>query len=123
MKHGGKRVGAGRKPGSVSSHCEGSPLSPREGIQAFAKSIVEDPQVQDRLLDQARQGMLPVPLVQMFFHYAYGKPTDQQTDDHALMADLLSVVLKYVDSREGQQEIHGILEKHAAGPPGLRAVA
>lgn len=115
MPRGGKRFGAGRKPGPVPKN--------REGIEAFAKSVVEDVEVQALLLAQARKGTLPAPLYQLFFHYAYGRPREQQVDDHALMADLVGAVLQHVDSREGRAEIRAILEKHAAGPPGLRAVA
>lgn len=114
MDHGGKRNGAGRKPGPLPPH--------REGIQAFARNIVEDPQVQERMLDQARKGTLPVPLFQLFFHYAYGKPKEQQTDDQVFMQSLLAVVLKHVGSADARREIREVIEAHT-GADSLRIVA
>jgi len=46
-------------------------------IQAIAASIVEDPQVQATLLQQARDGTLAPGIMQMLFFYAYGKPVDR----------------------------------------------
>lgn len=42
--------------------------------EAYARAIVEDPDVRAQLLKQAQQGVLPFVLMQMFFAYAYGKP-------------------------------------------------
>ena len=42
--------------------------------EAYARAIVEDPEVRSQLLKQAQQGVLPFVLMQMFFAYAYGKP-------------------------------------------------
>jgi hypothetical protein len=114
MAHGGKRHGAGRKPGP-------KPQS-RIGIETFAKSIVEDPEVQETMRVQARAGEMPVPLLQMFFHYAYGRPREQQPDDQAFVEDLLAVVAKHADSREARQEIRAVIEAHAGGAR-LRVVA
>jgi hypothetical protein len=38
---------------------------------------VEDPAVQAALMQQARQGTLPAPVLQMLFYYAYGKPVER----------------------------------------------
>jgi len=44
--------------------------------EAYARAIVEDPEVRAQLLKQAQQGILPYVLMQMFFAYAYGKPVE-----------------------------------------------
>lgn len=63
---GGARPGAGRP--------KGSPNNRRIDGERYARSIVEDPIVRAKLLEQAQQGVLPFVLMQMFFAYAYGKP-------------------------------------------------
>jgi len=45
-------------------------------IQAMASTIVDDPAVQTKLLEQAKEGTLAPPLMQMLFYYAHGKPTE-----------------------------------------------
>jgi hypothetical protein len=66
--HGGKRPGAGRQVGSRNKRT-------LDG-EAYARAIVEDPEVRAQLLKQAQQGILPYVLMQMFFAYAYGKPVE-----------------------------------------------
>ena len=44
--------------------------------EAYARALVEDPEVRAQLLTQAQQGVLPFVLMQMFFAYAYGKPIE-----------------------------------------------
>jgi hypothetical protein len=78
--------------------------------------------VQETLRTQARQGQLPVPLLQMFFHYAYGKPREQQADDQAFVDALLMVVLKHASTDSAKKEIREVLEAHTGGTT-LRAVA
>lgn len=107
--------GSGRKPGSKNKR--------GEGIEAFARSIVEDPAYQANLILRAKQGDLAPGMEAMLFHYAYGKPAEQRNpDDQAFMESLLAVVLKHVDTREARQEIRAIIEAHT-GTAGLRAVA
>jgi hypothetical protein len=49
----------------------------RNEARLFALQIVRDPAVRTRLLEQARSGRLPPPIMLMLFHYAYGKPPDR----------------------------------------------
>ena len=44
--------------------------------EAYARAIVDDPEVRAQLLKQAQQGVLPHTLMQMFFAYAFGKPVE-----------------------------------------------
>jgi hypothetical protein len=46
-------------------------------VEAYARSIVEDPEVQAMMRKQAQQGTLPAPLMQMLHAYAYGKPVER----------------------------------------------
>lgn len=113
--HGGKRPGAGRKPGI--------PNKNQETVVAFARSIVEDVTYQANLLQRAQAGELAPPVETMLYHYAYGKPMDPQPhDDRAFLQALLAVVVKHVGSTEGRQEIRQIVETYARAD-GLRAVA
>ena len=54
----------------------GTPNKRRLDGEAYARAIVEDPEVRAQLLKQAQQGVLPYVLMQMFFAYAYGKPVE-----------------------------------------------
>jgi hypothetical protein len=58
----------GRKPGT--------PNKRRVDGEAYARALVEDPEVRSQLLKQAQQGVLAPVLMQMFFAYAYGKPVE-----------------------------------------------
>ena len=44
--------------------------------EAYARAIVEDPEVRAQLLKQAQQGVLPAVLVQTLLSYAFGKPVE-----------------------------------------------
>jgi hypothetical protein len=59
----------GRKPGTQNR-------ATRE-VKALATSILEDPEVQERMLHDAQRGRLPPPVMTMLFHYAYGKPKER----------------------------------------------
>lgn len=115
MAHGGKRLGAGRPVGTTRNR--------QEAIATFARGIVEDPIVQELLRTQAREGSLSVPMFQMLFHYAYGKPQEASRDDQVFMEDLLAVVLKHAGTHEARQEIRAVLEAHEFGAARLSAVA
>jgi hypothetical protein len=67
-KFGGKQPGAGRPRGSVSQKTL--------EVQAYAKGVVEDPEVRAQILAQAQAGLLPPPVMTMLFHYAYGRPKE-----------------------------------------------
>jgi len=44
--------------------------------EAYARTIVEDPQVQAQLLQQAQAGILPTELMKTLLAYAFGKPVE-----------------------------------------------
>jgi hypothetical protein len=91
-------------------------------VEAFARSVVADPEVQEKMRQQAREGALPVPLVQMLFAYAYGKPREQQRDDQAFLDDLVAIVLKHATTDTAKEDIRAVIEAHTH-PPGLRVVS
>lgn len=63
---GGKQPGAGRPPGSRNKRS-------LDG-EAYARAIIEDPEVRAQMLKQAQQGVLSAELVKTLFSYAFGKP-------------------------------------------------
>jgi hypothetical protein len=60
---------AGRKVGTKNRRTQ--------EIEEFARSIIEHPDVQLKLLDDALAGTLPPAVMQMLFYYAYGKPVER----------------------------------------------
>lgn len=64
-----KTPGSGRKKGSRNKRTQ--------DVEAYARGIVEDPEVQAMMLKQAKDGTLPAPLVQMLHAYAYGRPMEK----------------------------------------------
>ena len=115
MPRGGKRPGAGRKPGALNKRAG--------GVEAWARSVVEDPLVQARLLADAQQGALAPPLMALMFHYAYGRPSEQARDDEVFITDLLAVVLTHVGSPQARREIEAVIDAHTTGGSRLSAVA
>ncbi len=73
QKNGGARRGAGRK----AIIPEAIRLQGLEAGRAFALKFLEDPQVLETLLAQARAGELWSGLLLALLPYAYGKPTEQ----------------------------------------------
>jgi hypothetical protein len=67
--NGGKRPGAGRPKGSRGKRAV--------EVEAAARGIVEDPEVQAMMLKQAKEGLLPAPIMQMLYAYSYGKPIER----------------------------------------------
>jgi hypothetical protein len=110
-----------RPPGTVGRKV-GSKDKRSEGIEAFARSIVEDPVYQAKLFQRATEGSLPPGMEAMLFHYAYGRPREQQPNDQAFMEDLVAVVLKHASTHEARREIREVLEAHTGGTR-LSAVA
>jgi hypothetical protein len=90
-------------------------------VEGYARAMVEDPDVREQILAQARQGTLPAPVLTMLFHYAYGKPAESRPDDDAFVQELLTVAGKHVTSAEGRREIRQVIEGHAS-LPALRLV-
>ena len=109
-----KAPGSGRKVGSKNKRSE--------GIEHFARSIIEDPQYQASFRQRAHDGTLPAGVETMLYAYAYGRPREQQPDDQVFVENLLTVVLKHAASPEARQEIRAVLEAHA-GPTRLSIVA
>ena len=115
MPRGGARPGAGRPKGSIPKD--------QSGVEAFARSIVEDATYQTNFKTRAKQGQLAPVLETMLYYYAYGKPVEQSRDDQVFMEDLLAVVLKHVGSHAARQEIRAVLEAHEFSATRLSAVA
>ena len=62
-------------------------------VERYARSIVDNTEVQATLLQQAKAGTLPAPVMQMFFYYAYGKPVEHV--EHGMDQDKpLAVILR-----------------------------
>jgi hypothetical protein len=83
---------------------------------------VEDPEYQANLRQRATRGELAPGLEAMFYHYAYGRPPEQQADEQAFVEALLMVVLKHASTDSAKKEIREVLEAHTGGAT-LRAVA
>jgi hypothetical protein len=49
--------------------------------EAWARAIVDDPQVQQVLLEQARAGILPTEILKTLLAYAFGKPPEVVSRD------------------------------------------
>ena len=76
MPTGGK---PGRKPGTkkTGGRVRGTPNKRTTEVEAYAKSILEDPRVQDKMIEQAQDGTLSPPIMALLFYYAYGKPVER----------------------------------------------
>lgn len=59
---------------------KGVPNKATREAKELARSILEDPTVQGKLLDQAQRGKLAPAVMTMLFHYAYGKPKDDSPE-------------------------------------------
>lgn len=64
----------GKKTGG---RTKGTPNKQNTDVAAYARGIVEDPEVQAMILHQAKQGTLPAPILQMLFYYSHGKPQEK----------------------------------------------
>lgn len=96
-----------------------------ECVEAYARGIVEDKEVQAQIVLQARAGELPPPVLTMLFHYAYGKPRDNRddmVDNLAFVQSLLAVVMKHATTGDAQREVHEVIQAHL-GANRLRTVA
>lgn len=110
----GERRGGRRK---------GSRNKRSEGIETYARELLERPAYRAKLETRLEQGTLASGVETLLYHYAYGKPVEPARDDQAFIESLLAVVLKHVGSREAREEIRAVIEAHTTGGPGLRAVA
>jgi hypothetical protein len=70
-------------------------------VKLFAQSILEDPLVQERTLEDARKGRLAPPIHSMLFHYAYGKPKDTLKVEGL---ERLQVIIKDGDEPEPEEQ-------------------
>jgi hypothetical protein len=84
---------AGRQPGSMNKATR--------DVKLFAQSILEDPLVQQRTLEDAQKGRLAPPIHSMLFHYAYGKPKDTLKVEGL---ERLQVIIKDGDEPEPEPE-------------------
>ena len=65
---GGKRSGAGRQYGSRNKRTVDG--------EAYARAILEDPEVRATFLQQARDGVMSAELIKTLLAYAFGKPVE-----------------------------------------------
>lgn len=65
---GGRRSGSGRPTGSRNKRT-------LDG-EAYARAIIEDPEVRATFLQQARDGVMHVELIKTLLAYAFGKPVE-----------------------------------------------
>ena len=115
---GGRRPGAGRKPGKP------DPIREQyRNVEAFARSVVEEPEARKLLRRQAKDGTLPGPLYQMLYAYAYGRPREQVRDDEAFAADLVRLMRQHLTTPEAKADLDALIETYTPRPAGLSAVA
>lgn len=115
MSSGGKRPLSGRPVGARNRRALGG--------EAFARSIVEDPAVQERLRQEAIDGSIQLGLLETLMHYAWGKPYQGRApDDQRFLESLIKVVLAHAPTPEAKQAIRAVIEQHAGGAL-LRVVA
>lgn len=67
-------MAAGRKTGG---RTRGTVNKRTAEVEAYARGILEDPKVQDKMIEQAQDGTLPPPIMSLLFYYAYGKPVER----------------------------------------------
>jgi hypothetical protein len=86
----------------------GNPRGKRKGVQnkvtrevaRLAQSIIEDPAVQAKILDQARRGRLAPAVMVLLFAYAYGKPKESLALEGNLEALTIRIVDEYADDAD-----------------------
>jgi hypothetical protein len=101
----------------------GNPRGKRKGVpnkvtreaKALAKSIVEDAEVQAKLLSQARLGKLAPPVMAMLFHYAYGKPKETVAVEG--MSEPKRLVILIQRAPPGIQQTTGVIQQGPAVIP------
>ena len=71
-----KRPGRPKGHPKTGGRKKGSPNKVTLEIREAARALVEDPEGQQTLLLQYRKGNLNPSVLQMLYHYAYGKPKD-----------------------------------------------
>lgn len=91
--------------------------------EAMAAEIIDDPRYRKTLKERAIAGTLSPGVEALLMHYRFGKPQETSRDDQVFMQDLLTVVLKHVESQAARQEIRAVLEAHELGATRLSAVA
>ena len=70
--HRGRRKGTPKTGGRQ----KGTPNKTTVEVRAWARKLIEDPEVQATTLELARAGRLAPAVFIELFHYAYGKPKD-----------------------------------------------
>jgi hypothetical protein len=73
----GNRAWKPGQSGNPKGRPKGVPNKVTREIREFAQSILEDPQVQARTLEDARRGRLAPPIAALLYAYAYGKPKER----------------------------------------------
>ena len=69
----------------------GTPNKATVEVRAWARGVVEDPQVHATTLDLARSGRLAPAVLIELLHYAYGKPKDT-TDVHVQVSRMIRIM-------------------------------
>jgi len=73
---------AGARPGERrGGRTKGSRNKRAVDGEAYARRIVDDPQVQAQLLQQAQAGILPTEILKTLLAYAFGKPVEVVSRD------------------------------------------
>lgn len=109
-----KPPGSGRKAGASQRQA---------GVEAFARSIIEDKEYQENFRKRAKLGELAPALEAMLYHYAYGKPVEAQRDDEQFLVTMIDLMQRYASSPEAQHEIREAIQAYTAGAAPLRAAA
>jgi len=73
MARNGTKTGGGSR--------KGRPNKRTQDGEAWARAIVDDPQVREVLLEQAREGTLPTEILKTLLAYAFGKPPEVVSRD------------------------------------------
>jgi hypothetical protein len=79
----------------------GVPNKATREVKALAQSILEDPEVQQRMLLDARKGKLAPPVMTMLFHYAYGKPKDRLEVEGTIREQLVIRITDDIEPDDG----------------------
>ncbi len=83
----------GRRKGTpkTGGRQKGTPNKATVEVRAWARGVVEDPQVHAKTLEMARTGRLAPGILIELLHYAYGKPKET-TDVHVQVSRMIRII-------------------------------
>ena len=87
-------------------------------IREWATALVEDPQVQTRLLADARAGTLHPSVMTVLLVYAYGKPCEAESREPVISMSDLEEARQSLQAK--LQHITDSLESRSIEPPALQ---